>query len=212
MKHLITYTVFSKPKEATFKLQERNREIAHRLGGELIAIAPEPCPAADVNIILEPCGLPLDLFTRINAGLCGIPDDDEVYLVEDDIIYTEEHFKLTPKYRHVNYNLEVIYISERGYFDMYSRCGVCLHQAFGDALTMRRAVMLKLKEIADYNFSCYEPCSPYFPSCTCRTNTASLDIRNGMNSGDWTDNGEMEYFDNLKGWGEHKKIWEKWGF
>lgn len=211
MKYLITYTVFSKDKEAVLKLMKRNYEIAKSKGAKFICVATEHCADCDISLVMPRGEMPYDMYNRIKLGLTGIRDSDEVYLVEDDIVYSSNHFNMKPKKGKVNYNIEVVYMNKNGFFDKFNRTGVCLHQAFADADTMRKAIDFKLKQLNDKTFNSFEPFEPDFPSFAFHEGVPSLDIRNGNNVS-WGGGEDEKYFKDLKYWGKHSEVWQQWGF
>jgi hypothetical protein len=229
---LITYTILNKPEKAMSAIRQHTRDIADKIGAEYIVVAPREVPEAHRTVVLPvrftgDRKIHFDLYSRIFMAIIDVQNDEPVFLCEDDIIYPECHFhNAIPDPHTLYYNLEIVYMSPLGFFENYNRGALALHQAFGTAQTMRNAVIQKIKETHDDRFNCWEPCSrpwtaaeqsdPFFCkffSGIVRDPVPCLDIRSGMNSGDWSvESGDFEFYHELEDWGSHKYIWDKYGF
>lgn len=211
---LVYYSHLKKPRKFLERIARRDYEQAKKTHQLMLTVTPEPFSVGDENIIMPFAGGKEDLYLRIIRACEMLPPDEVVFLVEDDILYPDEHFRKREGLRPGcwYYNLNVIFMSGRGFFEMHNRGAIALHQAFGRASAIIDGALRKIAEIKAGTFHCYEPAGSLgYDTAVINDSQPSVDIRNGMNSGDWTDQGGLAYYNDSPEWGEHKKLWGKYG-
>ncbi len=209
---ILYYTHNRKPRGFMERCYYHHRAQAERLGITFIAVVAEKFEPDDEVYSFDPKWPKYaDIYLRILHGLSGVPDDEPVYLCEDDTLYHDCRYGwIFPDMQSVIYNLNLCYIGPAG-FVWHMRGGIALSQLMGPASAVKYNIGLKLEETLEGEMSCIEPCSgqgrPYL-SGTCETPFPSVDFRTEYNAS-WSLPDDLDYFDDLNGWGSAKDLWSK---
>jgi len=185
---------------------------AENCGQQFVAIVAEKFSPDDRVVVFDPKWPKYaDIYVRILDGLNGVPDDEPVYLCEDDTLYPDaRYFWKLPDPQQVIYNLNLCYLGPRG-FVWYMEGGIALSQLMGSASAVRYNIQLKFEETIAGEMACIEPCSgqyrPYV-SATCRFGVPSVDLRTDFNAS-WKLPDNLDFFDDLPGWGSGSELWNK---
>jgi hypothetical protein len=143
-----------------------------------------------------------NIYVRILAGLQAVADTDFVYLAEDDVLYSDEHFTIHERLPSVtwNYDLNLIYLTPAGFAVVHNRASISLSMSVARADIMRGAVIRKLEEIRTGAWSCFEPAgSQGYATGHTWAETASLDIRENAQH-TWSVGPEIPLFQQEPGW------------
>ena len=206
---LLYYTHNKKPRGFMERCYFYHRMQAEQSGHKFVAVVAEPFDDTDIILPFNPDPKYSDIYTRIIVALESVPDDEPVYLVEDDTLYPLERYSWAlPDPEAVVYNLNLCYIGEGG-FTWHMRGGIALSQLMGSCSAVRRNIRMKLEATLAGQMACIEPCSgqerPY-QSMTCSLSLPSVDFRTAYNAS-WALPDDVEYFDQLEGWGSAKELW-----
>lgn len=205
------YTHNAKPREFMERFYRRHREMAEASGAQWIAVVREKF--ADDDIVQAPCADDpkyADIYRRVLAGLDRVRGDDEtmVYLIEDDVLYSSEHFGQAPRGPQVFYNLNLAYMCDRGFY-WHLKGAIALSQLCGTALGMRLAMRTKLCECLEKRLACVEPAGAGYITGTFHTNTPNIDIRSGFNA-TWETPESVTFLPTLPGWAPWAKLWTRY--
>jgi hypothetical protein len=164
---ILYYSCSNKPAHFLERVFLRLRDQAQSAGQSLVAITGRELAGAQSQLLLhpKPDAKPWeDLFARIVAGieLARPPADEIVYLAEDDVIYPDVHWRGGCIPGFLAHNFNVLYCSERGYFQRYPNYLV-LSQYWGQAKTIHDSASRKLAEARALKCACVEPCGPGYP-------------------------------------------------
>lgn len=208
---MLYYTHNAKPREFMQRLYDRHREMAASMGAQWVAVVRVPFTAHDA--VMQPRDDDpkyADIYRRILAGLDHItgPDDTMVYLIEDDVLYSTEHFAQQPRGPQVFYNLNLAYMCDRGYY-WHMKGAIALSQLCGTRSAMRLAFRTKLCECLEKRLACVEPAGAGYITGTCHTNIPNIDIRSGFNA-TWRTPEDAAFIKALPGWAPWEIIWTRY--
>ena len=209
---IIYYTHNAKPRGFLERCYNYHREQAQRVGQEFKAVVAEPIGPGDEVFSFDP-NFPkyADIYQRILHGITCVPDDEPVFLVEDDTLYPDDRYsRELPCPWTVIYNLNLCYIGPLGYA-WHMRGGIALSQMMGSASAVRHNVGLKLDATLKGEMACVEPCSGQerdYRSGTCSLGWPSVDFRTDYNA-TWKLPEDIEYFEDLLGWPSASELWRK---
>jgi len=207
---ILYYTHNNKPRGFMERCYNVHKKQAENVGQQFVAIVREKFSFDDRVVEFDPKWPKYaDIYVRILEGLTGIPDEEPVYLCEDDTLYPDERYHWAlPDPQRVIYNLNLCYLGPKG-FVWFQEGGIALSQLMGSASAVRYNIGLKFEETLANEMSCIEPCSgqgrPY-QSGTCRLGIPSVDFRTDYNAS-WKLPQDIEFFDDLLGWGSGSKLW-----
>lgn len=211
MSAFLYYTHNAKPRPFMERLYRRHRDLAGELGHQWVAVVREPFADDDV-VQATTAGDPhyADIYRRVLAGLERVhgPDDTMVYLVEDDVLYSREHFEQKPRGLQVFYNLNLAYMCDRGYY-WHMKGAIALSQLCGSLAAMRMAFRTKLLECLEKRLACVEPAGHGYVTGTFHTNIPNIDIRSGFNA-TWATPADAVMVENLPGWSPWSCMWTKY--
>lgn len=209
---ILYYTHNAKPEGFQLRCYNYHKEQAARMNQPFVSVVKEPIGAGDIVLPFDE-SLPkyADICVRILRGLEGVPDDELVFLCEDDTLYPDERYcNWTLSAEAVCYNLNICYLGPRGYA-YHMQGGIALSQLMGTASAVRYNIELKLAEMMALEMSCIEPCSAagkLYRSTTIRLNTPSVDFRTDYNAS-WALPDDIATFEDLPYWGKAKTLWNK---
>lgn len=207
---LLYYTHNRKPRAFMQRLYARHRTMAEKLGQQWVAVVAEEFAPDDLVVPFNPEPTYADIYRRILAGLDMVAGDDRtpVYLVEDDVLYSLEHFSLPARMDCVTYNLHLAYMSRPGYY-WHHHGAIALSQLFGTKLTMRVAFRTKLNECLEKRLACVEPAGTGYYTSTATTTVPNVDIRSGYNA-TWRTPDDANFLPSLPGWAPHAAVWARY--
>lgn len=210
---IVYYTHNQKPRGFMERCYWHHRKQAHRLKQTFVAVVAEQFAPDDEVYEFNPKWPKFaDIYLRILHGLSGVPDDEPVFLCEDDTLYPDDRYDwIFTDLRTVIYNLNLCYISKDGFVWTHEN-GIALSQLMGPAAAVKYNIGMKLQETLDGKMSCIEPCSGQpggsYLSGTCRTALPSVDFRTDYNCS-WKLEDGLDYFQELDGWGNAAELWQK---
>lgn len=209
---ILYYTHNAKPRGFMERCYHYHREQAERVGQKFVAVVAEKFHVTDdVYEFSDQWPKYADIYLRILHGLTDVPDEEPVFLCEDDTLYPDERYEWElPCPWTVIYNVNLCYIGEKG-FAWHNRGGIALSQLMGTASAVRHNIGMKLDSCLDKTMSCVEPCSGQernYQSLACQLSLPSVDFRTAYNA-TWSLPEEAEYFEDLLGWGSAKELWKK---
>lgn len=199
MKTFLYYSDLKKPEVMITKIRERMIAQARVKGARIVGVAPREIPGFDVTVI-QPAGkMPTAIFTAIMAGLDQIKEGT-VYFCEDDVIYHDGHFELPHLSGEFTYDLNLVHLCPRGFFERHNRCSIALSHAWGELDVVKKCIERKIQEIKDNTFSCYEPAGSLgYPTGSRRAKFASIDVRHSNNN-TWKVTTEDRFTQHEEGW------------
>jgi len=209
---ILYYTHNAKPRGFLERCYNYHKQQAHMVGEYFKAVVAEKIgPCDEVFTFNKDFPKYADIYQRILHGLKGIPDEEPVFLCEDDTLYhnTRYHRKIECPWT-IIYNINLCYIGARG-FVWHMRGGIALSQAMGTASAMRHNIGLKLDACLNGELACVEPCSGQerdYRSDTAHTPYPSVDFRTDYNA-TWSLPENVEYFEDLLGWPSASQLWGK---
>ena len=208
---ILYYTHNAKPPEFTKRVYDRHKAQAERVGQRFVAVVNEWIGDGDIVQKLDASQLRFaDIYLRIMRGLDHAQIDDFVYLVEDDVLYPDtRYFWELPLPRRVTYNLNIVYLCDRGYFLLHPN-SISLSQLMGSREAMRYNIDMKLKEVMAGKMKCFEPGrgqdQPYETGSTHLA--PSIDFRTDHNAS-WSVPDDIECFQDLEAWGDASELWNE---
>lgn len=208
---ILYYTHNAKPRGFLERVYQHHKEQAARVDQRFVAVVAEQLGDGDV---MQPFDVSqpkfADIYLRILRGLDFAQIDDFVYLVEDDVLYPDSrYFWELPLELRVTYNLNIVYLCERGFFRLHEN-SIALSQLMGSPSAMAFNIGLKLEELRDRKMKCIEPGNGHDrPYVTGSTQLApAIDFRTGYNAS-WSVPDDVECFPNLEGWGNAGELWNE---
>lgn len=186
MKHIVYISDNSKPERFLTACLRRLYANAINTGCELITVTEKPVEYGHRRLLLSHfpkppgCEKLLGIFIAYLVGLSFCSDAEICFLADDDCLYPDEHFRQGGSFVRACFNIEITYLSRKGFFEMYNRQVLNNAGLFGTAALLRQYMAWKLDEFAAGEFTSYEPAQggprPYRSTDT-RTTSPLIDIR-----------------------------------
>jgi len=167
---------------------QRYRRQATQFGATLVAVTERRMsPLPDIEVPWEPGKgkMPEVVYHKWLAGLEHLAEGCTVILADDDTMLPDEHITIETSPGAIWYNMNIAYLSERGFSTHCHRGSLSNGALVADAATLLHAANRKLWEIEHNLFACYEPASGGaggYVSSTFRTESPVVDWRGPWNN------------------------------